>query len=99
MESASREIILPLECDIVKTKVNIRYVSGREEQFEIELYGGSSAENRLKEFSQDPTILLRTDNEVVIIPATAIERITFPLPDSEETAIALPGVRKGKRVK
>ena len=99
MPSSSREIVLPLECEIVKTKVSIRYVSGREEQFELELFGGSSAENRLKEFSKDPTILLRTENEVVIIPATAIERITFPLPDSEETASALSGVRKGKRVK
>jgi len=77
----------------MKTKVKIRYISGREEEFELELIGGTSAEDRLKKFAKDPTIVLQTEGEVVIIPSTAIERITLPLPEE----ISLSNVRKAKR--
>jgi hypothetical protein len=78
------------------TKVTVRYLSGRVEQYEVEIYGGPSAEARLEEFSKNPTIVLRTDKEVVIIPATAIETITLPLPESWVTTMK---TRKGKRLK
>jgi hypothetical protein len=45
------------------------------------------------------TILLQTEKEVVIIPATAIESITIPVPASVGRASALPDVRKAKRLK
>jgi hypothetical protein len=83
----------------MKTRLIVRYVSGRLEEFEVELFGGQSAEGRLKEFAKDPTIVLQTDKEVVIIPATAIERITLPLPEPSSKATALPHVRKAKRLK
>ena len=51
----------------MKTKLIVRYVSGRVEEFEVELFGGPSAEARLKEFAKDPTIVLQTEKEVVII--------------------------------
>ena len=82
----------------MKTQVTIRYVSGREEQYEVELHGGKFVEARLKEFANNPTILLQTDDEIIIIPATAIETITLPLPDPEGTSFALPNVRKAKRL-
>ena len=82
----------------MKTKVIIRYVSGREDQFEVELFEGPSAEARLKEFTKDPTIVLQTEKEVVIIPATAVESITLALPAESGKAIALPNVRKAKRL-
>jgi hypothetical protein len=84
---------------MMKTKLRVRYVSGREEEFELQLIGGSSAESRLKEFTKNPTIVLQTENEVIIIPATAIENIILPLPESEDNPIALPNVRKAKRLK
>ena len=83
----------------MKTKVTIRYLSGREEKFEMELHGGKFVEARLKEFANKPTILLQTDEEIIIIPATAIESITLPMADSEEKSLALPNVRRAKRVK
>jgi hypothetical protein len=89
----------PLESALMKTKVIVRYVSGREEQFEVELFGGPSAEARLKEFIKNPTIVLQTEKEVVIIPATAVESITLPLPESAGKAMPLPNLRKGKRLK
>jgi hypothetical protein len=81
----------------MKTIATIRYVSGREEQFEIEMPGGTAAEDRLMAFSKDPNILLQTDAEIIIIPSTAIERITVPLPASWEGR-DLPRVRKAKRI-
>jgi hypothetical protein len=89
----------PSESEIMKTKLIVRFVSGREEQFEVELFGGPSAEARLKEFAKDPTIVLQTEKEVVIIPATAIESITLSLPEPSGKTIALPDVLKGKRLK
>jgi hypothetical protein len=82
----------------VKTKVSIRYLSGRNEEFEVELWGGKWAEARLKEFANNPTFLFQTDEEVIIIPATAIETISIHLMDSEGESIALPDVRKARRV-
>jgi hypothetical protein len=83
----------------MKTKLSVRYVSGREEQFEVELFGGTAAEDRLKDFSKSPTLLLQTEKEIVIIPATAVETMTLQVPESAGRAIALPDVRKAKRLK
>jgi hypothetical protein len=83
----------------MKTKLTIRYVSGREEQFEVELYGGGAAEARLEEFINKPAIVLQTEKELVIIPATAVESITLPFPESAGKAVALPNVRKARRLK
>jgi hypothetical protein len=82
----------------MKTKVNVRYVSGRQEQFEMEFFGGASAEARLKDFVTNPTIVLRAEKEIIIIPSTAIECITLPVPESAGSVINLSTVRKGKRV-
>jgi hypothetical protein len=82
----------------MQTKVTIRFVSGREEQFEVDFYGGTGTEARLKEFVKNPTVVLQTEKELVIIPATAIECIIMPIPESASKSIALPSVRKGRRV-
>jgi hypothetical protein len=83
----------------MNTKISVRYISGRVEEYEIEIYGGASAETALKEFSKNPTIVLRTEKEVVIIPATAIEHITLPLPESAGPRLKLSNTRRGKRLK
>jgi hypothetical protein len=81
------------------TKITIRYVSGREEQFEVELFAGTSAEARLKEFTKNPTLLLRTGKDVVIIPASAVETITLALPEAAAKEVTLPNVPNAKRLK
>jgi hypothetical protein len=83
----------------MKSKVTIRYTSSREDQFEVDLFGGGASEARLKEFIKDPTIVLQTETELIIIPANSIERITLSLPQSGSEHVALPNVRKGKRLK
>lgn len=82
----------------ITTKMTIRCTSGREEHFEVELFGsGKSAEFRLKEFVKDPTVMLQTASELILIPAAAIECITFSLPESEDVSPLLQNVRKAVR--
>jgi hypothetical protein len=82
----------------MKTQLRVRYVSGKEERFEVELFGGTTAQGRLKEFAKDPTIVLQTGKEVIIIPSAAIESIIFTSPDSEYETIDLPNVHRATRV-
>jgi hypothetical protein len=83
---------------IMMTKMTVRYTSGREDQFEVEVFGGQTAEFRLREFAKDPTLVLQTENEVILIPPSAIERITMSLGKSEREQVKLPNVTKAKRL-
>jgi hypothetical protein len=83
----------------MKAKLSVRYTSGREEQFELGVAGGSQADFRLKEFVKDPTLLLRTANEVIIIPSHAIECLTLTLTQLDREPLPLSGARSVKRLK
>jgi hypothetical protein len=83
----------------MQVKLTVRYVSGREEQFEIEVETGKSGEFRLKEFVKDPSLLLRTDGELILIPAGAIECLSLAVPKTAATAAMLENVRAAKRLK
>jgi hypothetical protein len=83
----------------MKTKMTVRYVSGREEQFEVDIYGGKGGEFRLKEFVKDPTLVLQAENELILVPASAIECITLSLVSTGRDQIPLEGIRKAKRLK
>jgi hypothetical protein len=78
--------------------MTVRYLSNREELFDVELVGGQTSIIRLKEFVKDPTLVLRTDNELIIIPSTAIESISLSLSELEPDEYSLDGVRKASRV-
>ena len=84
----------------MKANVTVRYNSGREDQFEVELYGsGKSAEFRLKDFAKDPSLLLQTESELILIPAAAIECITLSLPQSAIEELGFESVRKATRLR
>lgn len=82
----------------MKTPVTIRYISGREEKFEIELWGGSGAEGRLSAFVKDPNLVLHTPNELIIIPGSAIECISITLPKAGDMPLNLREVRPARRL-
>jgi len=65
----------------------------------VDLFGGASSELRLKEFVKDPTLVLQTADELIIIPATSIESISLSLPALGQERLGLKNVRKAKRVK
>jgi hypothetical protein len=83
----------------MKAAATIRYVSGREEQFEVDFWGGHGIEGRLQEFLKCPNVVLQTTGELIIIPATAIESLSITLPEDEEAKPALKSVRVAKRLK
>ncbi len=80
-------------------KLTVRYCSGREEQFEVEIFGGGSAEFRLKEFVKNPTLVLQTEGELIVIPAHAIEAVSLEFPEEEREGLPLDNIRKAKRLK
>jgi hypothetical protein len=82
----------------MKTPVTIRYVSGREEKFEIELWGGSGAAGRLAAFVKEPNLILRTATELVIIPGSAIECISIALPKTGDMSLKLDDFRPARRL-
>jgi hypothetical protein len=83
----------------VSGKVAVRYASGREDQYDVELYGGgSTGELRLKELLKAPAVLLQTETELLIIPWAAVERVTIALPQLSGKQEPLPGVRKARRL-
>jgi hypothetical protein len=83
----------------MKASLTVRYLSGREEQFEVDFWAGTGAEARLKEFLKSPTVALQTATELVIIPGSAIESLSIALPENKQFRAALEGVRAAKRLK
>jgi hypothetical protein len=52
-----------------------------------------------RSFLTNPTLVLQTEKEIVIIPATAVEGITRSLPESAGKAMDLANLGKAKRLK
>jgi len=68
----------------MKTAVTVRYISGREEKFEMEFWDGPGAEARLQAFVEKPNLVLQTNDEVIIIPGSAIEYISIKVPKADK---------------
>ena len=82
----------------MKTLLTVRYISGREERFEVDFWGGARAEVRLKEYLKSPNLALRTATELIIIPGSAVESISIALPDDEQGRSSLASVRPATRL-
>lgn len=82
----------------MKAVVTVRYVSGREEKFEMELWVGEGAEGRLLEFLEKPNLLLRTPDEVIVIPGAAIECVSIKVPKGD-TRFTFSEARPATRIK
>ena len=82
----------------MKAKMTLRYTSGREDHFEVEIFGGGAAEFRLKEFVKDPTLVLKTETELIVVPAHAIESVSLTLPESGYEQLPLKNVRMARRL-
>src|SRR5262249_23139479 len=83
----------------MKAALTVRFVSGREEQFEVELWGGSGAQARLDEVLKSPNRVLQTATEVIITPGSAVECLSIALPKGAPGRLELQGIRKAKRLK
>jgi hypothetical protein len=83
----------------MKASLTIRYISGREERFEVDFWGGAGAAARLKDFFKSPNIALQTTTELIVIPASAVESLSIALPKDGKARGALEGIRVAKRLK
>lgn len=80
--------------------VTVRYVSGREERFEVQSLPNAEREpeSRLRMFLEADALTLQTDEELIIIPRTAIEQIAVAMPRASLQRPELQGVRQAKRL-
>jgi hypothetical protein len=83
----------------MKTTLTVRFISGREEKFETDLWGGSGAQARFTDFVSNPTIVLQLETELLVIPASAIECVSLAIPEDPEDKVVVGTLRKGKRIK
>lgn len=83
----------------MKASLTVRYISGRQEQFEVNFWGGTGAESRLQEFLKCPNVALQTASELIIIPASAIESLSIALPEDEGARPAFEFIRAAERLK
>ena len=83
----------------MKVKLRVKFHSGRETTYEIDFWGGAGLQKRLDEFVACPDIVLRTSDDIVVIPRTAIEQVWISLPDSKRERAYLSDVRQGEFVK
>src|SRR5205085_1901638 len=81
----------------LKSTITVRFVSGREEKFEVDFWGGTGTQARFKEFLDKPTIVLQLATELLVIPASAIECVSISLP--KEGKLDIGTLRTAKRVK
>jgi hypothetical protein len=89
---------MALRTQAMKGKLTVRYHSGREEHFEIELWGGTGMQTRLKDFIQSPNLALQTSDELIVIPSAAIECISLTMPKGKDWTKELSIVRRAKRL-
>ena len=82
----------------MKAAVTVRFVSGREEKFEMELWGGTGTQGRLQAFAENPSMILQTSDEVIIIPNSAIECVSIKVPKGD-SRFNLSDVRPATRIK
>jgi hypothetical protein len=67
----------------MKTTVIVRFVSGREERFEMEFWNTTRVETRLQALVEKPNLILRLSDEVLLIPGSAVECISIKIPEED----------------
>jgi hypothetical protein len=83
----------------MKGSLTVRFLSGRQEQFEVDFWGGAGAEGRLQEFLKSPNVVLQTTTDLIILPTAAIESLIITLPKEEKARLGLDSIRVAKRVR
>lgn len=82
----------------MKTSVTVRFVSGREEKFEMEFWGSPGDQARLQAFVEKPNLLLQAGDELLIIPGSAIECISIKAPQGS-SRFNFGDIRPATRIK
>jgi hypothetical protein len=78
--------------------MTVRYVSGRSEKFEIELWVGARSKARIDAFLKTPNLVIQTDTELIFIPGSAVECVCITLPEGGDSRLDLGEIRAAKRL-
>ncbi len=82
----------------MKANIRIRFHSGREERFSAEFVGGAAAGWRVEEFLSNPTVALKTRDELLVYPSSAIECISVSITPEAQRQMDLSNVRSAERI-
>jgi hypothetical protein len=78
--------------------MTVRYVSGRSEKFEIELWGGARTKERIDALLKTPNLAISTSTELILIPGSAVECVCITLPEGGDSQLDLGEIRSAKRL-
>jgi hypothetical protein len=82
----------------MKTAVTIRFTSGREERFEMELWGGSGPRHACRHLWRNRLCCFEAWTKVLVIPGSAIECISLKIPKGD-SRFNLSEIRPATRIK
>ncbi len=84
----------------MKTSVQVRFISGRIEDYEIEVLAseGATLEARLQKFMEAPYLAFRVGDELVFVPSTAIESISVVIPEEMRAEVDPASMRQATRL-
>ena len=80
------------------TRVRILYTSGREDTYEIDFTGRELSHTKLQAWMNSPRLILQTEEALVVIPSSGIEKIMFELSDNREIIPPIEGLRRARKI-
>jgi hypothetical protein len=80
------------------TRVRILYTSGREDMYEVDFSDLDVSNKKLQTWMSSPRLILHTDEALVVIPSSGIEKIMFELPDGGTELPPIEGLRRAKKL-
>ena len=80
------------------TRVRILYTSGREDTYEVDFTGSEVSHQKLQAWMNSPRLVLQTDEALVVIPSSGIEKIMFELAGDGSNIPPIEGLRRARKL-
>ena len=80
------------------TRVRILYTSGREDTYEVEFTGPEVSHQKLQVWMNSPRLVLQTEEALVVIPSSGIEKIMFELTGDGANIPPIEGLRRARKL-
>jgi hypothetical protein len=80
------------------TRVRILYTSGREDTYEVDFTGSELSHQKLQSWMSSPRLILQTEEALVIIPSSGIEKIMFELTGDGSNIPPIEGLRRARKL-
>jgi hypothetical protein len=80
------------------TRVRILYTSGREDTYEVEFSGKEISHQKVQAWMNSPRLVLQTDEALVVIPSSGIEKIMFEITNVRENIPPIEGLYRARKI-